>query len=90
MIGKTYNPWFFKSSDVEIFRETEATYFRPHGADGHFYRRQVEGFADACFGGPQTGADVMDGLASVRTMVAISRSVEEGIPISLKDIAGGL
>ena len=42
VLAKTYNPWAFKSSDVEIFREADATYARPLGADAHFYRRQVE------------------------------------------------
>ena len=89
VIGKTYNPWYFKSSDVEIFREKEASYIRPLAADGHFFRRQVEGFAEACFGGPQTGSDAHDGLASVKTMVAISRSAKEGVPISLENLSGG-
>jgi len=88
--GKTYNPWYYKSSDVEIFRETDATTYRPLGADGHFYRRQVEGFADACLGGPQTGADAVDGVASVRAMIAIARSVEQGTPVSLADVSGAL
>ena len=46
VIGKTYNPWYYKSSDVDIFREADGASHRVLGADGHFYRRQVEGFAD--------------------------------------------
>jgi len=34
VIAKTYNPWFYKSSDVEIFHEKDATTRRPLGADG--------------------------------------------------------
>ena len=45
--AKIYNPWFYKSSDVELFHEDSATTTRVLGADGHFYRRQLEGFADS-------------------------------------------
>ena len=87
--AKTYNPWYYKSSDVEIFHEEDATYRRPLGADGHFYRRQLEGFADAVLEGtPMRGADVMDGVASVRAMVAIAQSVREGRSVRLADVSG--
>ena len=45
VIGKTYNPWYYKTSDVDIFRERDGTSYRVLGPDGHFYRRQLEGFA---------------------------------------------
>ena len=51
VLAKTFNPWYFKSSEVDIFRERDATWHRPLAADGHFYRRQVEGFADAVLTG---------------------------------------
>ena len=87
--AKTYNPWYYKSSGVEIFHEKDATYRRPLGADGHFYRRQLEGFADAVLEGtPMRGADVMDGVASVRAMVAIAQSVREGRSVRLADVSG--
>ena len=79
VIGKTYNPWYYKTSDVEIFHESDGTTRRVLGADGHFYRRQLEGFADTILhGAPMRGADIEDGIASVRAMVAIARSVESG------------
>lgn len=91
VIGKTYNPWYYKSSDVEIFREAEAATHRVLGADGHFYRRQVEGFADvALSGAPMIGADIDDGVASVRAMVAIARSAESGARVTLAEATGGL
>jgi predicted dehydrogenase len=91
VIGKTYNPWYYKSSDVEIFREADGATQRVLGADGHFYRRQLEGFADtALHGKPMTGADVHDGIASVRAMVAIARSVETGREVALADVAGAV
>ena len=53
---------------------------RPLGADGHFYRRQLEGLRrrGAERRARCAGADVEDGLASVRAMVAIARSAEIG------------
>ena len=87
--AKTYKPWYYKSSDVEIFHEKDATYRRPLGADGHFYRRQLEGFADAILDAtPMRGADVMDGVASVRAMAAIAQSVREGRSVRLADVSG--
>lgn len=89
VIGKTYNPWFFKSSDVEIFHEKTASWSRVLGADGHFYRRQLEGFADTILrGAPMRGADIDDGVASVRAMAAISESARTGRPVRLSAAAG--
>src|SRR3954451_7440628 len=34
--GRTYNPWYYKSSDVDIFREADGASHRVLGADGHF------------------------------------------------------
>ena len=91
VIGKTYNPWYYKSSDVEIFREADGATHRVLGADGHFYRRQLEGFARVILdGAPMEGADVDDGIASVRAMVAIARSVETGKRVALADVSGGV
>ena len=89
VIAKTYNPWYYKSSDVEIFSEKNATWRRPLGADGHFYRRQLEGFADTILdGAPMRGADIGDGVASVRAMVAIAESVRTGSTVPLADVQG--
>jgi predicted dehydrogenase len=91
IIGKTYNPWYYKSSEVDIFREADGATTRVLGADGHFYRRQLEGFARTILDGtPQEGATIVDGIASVRAMVAIARSVESGKRVALADVSGGL
>jgi predicted dehydrogenase len=91
VIAKTYNPWYYKSSDVEIFRESDGASHRVLGADSHFYRRQLEGFADVILHGkPMTGANVNDGIASVRAMVAIARSAESGKEVALADVSGGV
>lgn len=91
VLGKTWNPWYYKSSDVDIFHESDGSTRRVLGADGHFYRRQVEGFADVILNGaPMTGANVQDGIESVRAMVAIARSAESGQSVRLADVEGGL
>ena len=91
VIGKTYNPWYYKSSEVDIFREADGVSTRVLGADGHFYRRQVEGFADVVLNGSaMVGATVEDGVASVRAMVAIARSAERAERVALADVSGGL
>ncbi len=91
VIGKTYNPWYYKSSDVECFSERDGLYHRPLAADGHFFRRQIEGFADTILdGAPMRGADPGDGLAAVRGMVAMARSAASGETVRLADVEGGV
>jgi predicted dehydrogenase len=91
VVATTYNPWYFRSSDVEIFSEKDATYRRPLGADGHFFRRQLEGFADSVLtGAALRGADIEDGLASVRAMAAIAESVRSGRAIRVADMQGAV
>jgi predicted dehydrogenase len=89
--ARIYNPWYYKSSDVDIFHESNATTTRVLGADGHFYRRQVEGFADTALGvSPMRGADIDDGVASIRSMVAIAHSVRAGKPVRLAEVEGAV
>lgn len=91
ILGKTYNPWYYKSSEVDIFHESDGSTHRVLGADGHFYRRQLEGFADTVLtGAPQHGADLEDGIASVRAMVAIAQSARSGKPVKLAGVSGAL
>ena len=91
ILGKTYNPWYYKTSDVDIFRESTGATTRVLGADGHFYRRQLEGFADVILNGaPMAGADIDDGIASVRAMAAIARSVKSGRPVRLSEVSGAV
>ena len=91
VLGRTYLPWFFKSSDVECFSTKDGQYHRPLGADAHFYKLQVEGLADTVLhGAPLQGADVDEGVAAVRAMVAIARSTVSGDWVRLADVKGGL
>jgi predicted dehydrogenase len=89
VLGKTFNPWLYKASEVDIFRESDGAYHRVLGADAHFYRRQLEAFADSVIsGGGHGAADIDDGVASVRAMVAIGQSIDTGKPVRLADACG--
>ncbi|MGI9252984.1 MAG: Gfo/Idh/MocA family protein [Thermomicrobiales bacterium] len=86
-----FNPWYFKGAEVECFSERDGQFRRPLGADAHFYRRQVEGFADTVLdGAPMTGASAVDGLAVTRALAAISRSVESGGWVLPADVTGAI
>jgi predicted dehydrogenase len=89
VLAKIFNPWYYKSSEVDIFHEKTATWHRPLAADSHFYRRQVEGFADAVLYGKKVrGATAEDGLASVQAMAAIAESVRTGKSVALGAASG--
>lgn len=89
VLARIFNPWFYRSSEVDIFREATGATSRVLGADGHFYRRQLEGFADAVLNGtPVPGADAADGVAAVRAMAAIRQSAHEGRTVRLADVSG--
>jgi predicted dehydrogenase len=91
VVAKTFNPWYFRASEVDIFVERDATTRRPLGADGHFFRRQLEAFADTILtGAAMRGADIEDGLASVRAMAAIAESVRTGQQVSVADFEGAV
>ncbi|RWB08166.1 MAG: Gfo/Idh/MocA family oxidoreductase [Mesorhizobium sp.] len=91
VIARTFNPWYFRASEVEIFHEKTATAHKPLGADGHFFRRQLEGLADTVLNGtPMRGANVEDGIASIRAMVAIARSVVSGERFELASVSGAV
>jgi predicted dehydrogenase len=91
LLGETFNPWLYKASNVEIFRERDGAYHRTLGADAHFYRRQLEAFAETILSGTSNnGADITDGVASVRAMVAIGQSIDTARPVRLADASGGV
>ena len=91
VVGKTYNPWFFRSSEVECFSTKDGQYHRVLGADAHFYRLQLEGFADTILHhAPMQGATVKDGVAAVRALVAIAQSAKTGAVVRLADVKGSI
>ena len=78
ILAKTYLPWFFKSSDVEVFSAADQQYHRPLAADGYSYRRQIEGFCAAIRGAtPVRAAQLADGIAAVAVLTAMTRSAEQ-------------
>jgi len=79
-------PWFQRAR-VECFENGE--YRRVLGEDGFTFRRQIEGFAATILNGPeQYGADLDDGIAAMRALVAISQSVASGGRVALADASG--
>lgn len=88
VLAKTYNPWYYRASEVDIFDEESASTTRVLGADGHFFRRQVEGFARAAQGHETQAATLADGVASVKVMAAIRQSVATGQPVDVASATG--
>jgi predicted dehydrogenase len=87
--GHVFLPWYHKASVVECFSERDREFRRPLGEDAYTYKLQIEGFADTILHGkPQHGANVDDGVAAMRALVAIARSVERGEAVRLQDMTG--
>ncbi|MBM4418518.1 MAG: Gfo/Idh/MocA family oxidoreductase [Chloroflexi bacterium] len=89
VFGRVYLPWFHRASEVECFSARDGVYRRPLGADAHTYRRQIEGFAGAICGSPGVGADADDGVANIRALTAIARSVESDGWVEVSAVTGG-
>ena len=90
VVGKTYLPWYLRSSDVECFSTKDRVYRRPLGEDAHVYKLQVDRFSAAVLRGDSQppGASVEDGLAAVKTLAAIARSCETGEEVRLAPGSG--
>ena len=89
--GTVCLPWYHKSATVECFSSKTRQYYRPLGEDAFTYKLQLESFADSILHGkPMIGAGVEDGIAAMRAMVAIARSVEQGRMVALNEVTGGV
>lgn len=89
--GRASLPWYHKSSEVECFSAADRQYHRVLGEDAYTYKLQIEGFADAVLHNtPQVGANIDDGLAAMRAMVAIAQSVERGQAVRLSEVSGAV
>ena len=76
---------------MECFSLRDGQFKRVLGEDAHFYRLQVESFADAVRGEDTfPAAGIEDGLAAVQTLRAIQLSVQKGEPVSVADATGTL
>jgi len=91
VLGKLFNPWHMRAAEVQAFSTKDAQYHQPLGADANVFRLEIEDLVHAATtGAAQRGATAVDGLASVRGMVAIARSVASGDWVRLADVSGGL
>jgi len=89
--GRLYLPWYHKAGEVECFSIKDDLFRRPLGQDAYTYKLQIEGFADTILHGrPMLGAGVEDGLAGMRAMAAMARSVETGQAVRLAEVTGGV
>ncbi len=89
VFAKTYNPWFYKSSDVECYLEEKQQYLRPLSADGFTYRRQLEHFADVILSHiPQKGTNLLEGMEITKGMLAIKESLEGNKTVYLDQLNG--
>lgn len=88
--AKTFNPWEMRSSVVECCERKTSNITTPFVADGDFYRRQLEGFADTILNhAPQKGATAKDGIEAIKAIVATYQSVHSGgTKVYIKDVTG--
>jgi len=89
--GKVFLPWHHRASVVECYSEKDKQFRRPLGEDAYSYKLQIEAFADHILhGAPARGAGIDEGVAAMRAMVAVARSVETGEAVRLAEVAGGV
>jgi predicted dehydrogenase len=75
---RTHFPFALRASDVEVFDEATRTNTRPVFGDTNPYERQLEAFAQAIRTGAPDSPSADDGLAAVRLIDVVRRSVDEG------------
>lgn len=91
VLGKIFNPWYRLSGEVECFSLRDGEFKRVLGEDAHFYRLQVESFADAVRGDDSfPAAGIADGLAAIQTLRAIQLSVQTGETVTVADVTGAI
>ncbi len=91
VLAKTYNPWYFKVSEVQCFSEKDGQYRQVLDNKAHFFALQLESFAECILNGaPQKGTNIKEGIESIKGMLAIDRSVKTGKRISLDEVTGAL
>jgi predicted dehydrogenase len=91
VIGKLFNPWYLRSAEVECFSLKGGQFKRVLGEDAHFYRLQVESFADAVRGEDTfPAAGIEDGLAAIKTLRALQLSVQKEEPVRVSEVTGAL
>lgn len=87
--AKIFMPWYFCSSDVQVFSQKTSLFQKPLGTDSHVFKLQLEGFADTILNGAKMrGADVNDGLAAVQGLRAVQESLKTGKWMKLSEMKG--
>ena len=75
---------------MQAFSVKDDQYRQPIGEDAGVFRLQIEDLVNAAITGATTrGATAEDGLASVRAMVALAKSVITGDWVKLDDVTEG-
>jgi hypothetical protein len=84
--------WFQREERVEIYDAGTKTLFRPDGQDANTFRLQLESLADAILHRrPLVNANLEDGIAAVKTMVAIGHSARHGGDwVRVEEVEGNL
>lgn len=72
---QTHFPLLLLASDVEVFVEETGMVERPVHSAGNAYQRQLEAFAETVRTGGRPEPDARDGLAALRLVDAVRRSV---------------
>jgi predicted dehydrogenase len=73
---RTHFPFALRASDVEVFDEESATSRRPVFGDSSAFERQIESFAQAIRSDGPTSPDAADGIAAVKLIDAVAKSVD--------------
>ena len=74
----TFLPFYHRPSQVRMFSAQGQCWQTPLGAYSNAYKNQLEAFAAAVLDNQPTNPGVTDGLAAVRLLEAVERSVAEG------------
>ena len=89
VFGKIYNPWYQMPGEVKAYSEKSGQYSQVLDNKANTYMLQLEAFADQILHGKNNPAtDIHEGLESVKTMLAIARSVESGERVKLSEVSG--
>lgn len=80
----TYQPFWKRASDVEVYLEEDGASRRPHPADTNAFKLQLEAFADAIADGGGENPAPADGVAVVRVIdAAIASAAADGELVEL-------
>lgn len=72
------NPFFLRPSEVRVFDAGSSSWHTPLFEAGDAYLRQIDAFAESILNGAAVVADVVDGIAALETIEAVTRSVDAG------------